>query len=486
MKIIITPEKHLIAALFSLLLLGISVFLYSFAPESYSNLYCTFLLVVYLISSIITVRYTLINNNYLNFHVLFLLSFFFVNFVYPVFLYPQDPFYFPVFELSFDHQIITKTTALALLGACSYNFGVLLRFRKEKRAVDASNTNFAILQFLLSKWVYFIFIIILIFAGKEMLHGNFGATSKIPPGLLVIFQVSIGVSVILIILSQTNHGSILKFLWKSNKPVLLILFCFILLFIYTGDRGPVLQILLIAIGGISLFIKTIKIKSFIIVILFGMLVFTFISYARSRTVTDDSEKNIAKFIERGFQNIKLGSFFDLGMDLIVNNRNLYSGVEYAKENGFNHGKFMFYYLFSPIPFLPSLMTSTFANSEPFELTSAQIITDEANASYGLGSNMIADLYMAFGVLGVIVFMFYLGYIVTTFQLKALFSNHHYYIIVYLFLLSFSIYLPRTSILDPIRHVVWAIILFFILKKLSKLFLGLSKKSGKPIMTARIV
>lgn len=486
MKNIFSFERYLIAILLSLLLLCISGCLYSFAPESYSASYCTLLLVIYLISSVITIRFTLINKNYFNFHVLFLLSFFFVNFVYPVFLYPYDPFYFSVFQMSFDHQIITKTTALALLGACSFNFGAVLRFRNEKRVVDASNTNYSTLQFLLINWVYFIFIIILVFSGKEMLTGNFGATSKIPPGLLVIFQVSLGLSIILIILSQINHGNILKFMWKFNKPVLLILLCFILLFIYTGDRGPVLQILLIAIGGFSLFIKAIKLRSFIIVALFGMLVFTFISYARSRTETNDFKENIAKYIERGFQNIKLGSFFDLGMDLIVTNRNLYVGVEYANENGFNHGKSMFYYLFSPIPFLPTLMTKTFANSEPFELTSAQIITDETNATYGLGSNIIADLYMAFGVPGVIIFMFFLGYLVTKFLLKAYFNDHIYYIIAYLFILGFSIYLPRTSILDPIRHIVWAIILFFILKKLRKMLLGFTKKSEKQILITKIV
>jgi oligosaccharide repeat unit polymerase len=458
-----------------LILLLTSGVLYIFAPNYYSFNYCLWLLVLFIISSIITIRYTVDDGNFLTFHVLFLLSFFFVNFVYPVILYPKNPFYFSVFKKPFDQLIITKTTALALLGICSYNFGAVLRFRKENGTKPDSDTNFNTIQFLLTNWVYLMFFLILLFAGSEMLKGNFGSTSKIPSGLLVIFQVSIGLSVIIILSSKIFEGRILVLLWKFNKPVLFILLCFLLLFIYTGDRGPVLQLLLIAIGGFSLYVKKIKIKYFIMIVLLGMFVFTFISYARSKNVTETKQQGVGNFIDRGMRRIKLESFFDMGMDLIVNNRNLYVGVEYANNEGYNYGKSMFNYLFAPVPFLPSIMTEIFFHSPPKELTSAYIITKQAESTYGLGSNIIADLYMAFGVFGVFVFMFFLGYIVSLIMTKAKENRNLNYTIAYLFLLSFSVYLPRTSIFDPFRHIVWAILLFIFLKNLRMYLLKLNQK-----------
>ncbi len=460
----------------SLFLFIVSLILYLFAPDVYSNQYCIILFMVFLIVSFITIRQTTINNNYFTFHVLFLISFFFVNFVYPVFLYPQNPLYYSVFKFEFNHQVISRATALALLGVCSYNLGVVLYFRNDNVVIHTKKPNYSTLLFLLNIWVYFIFIILLIFAGKEMVKGNFGATSQIPAGLLVIFQVSIGISVILNIVSQNFKESIFNFLWRFNKPTLLILLCFGLLFLYTGDRGPVLQVILITIGAFSLFIKSINLRHFILIVLFGMFVLTFVSYARSKTVTVKKQGGIANYFERGSRNIKMESVFDLGMDLTINNRNLYVGVEYVQENGFNYGKSMFYYFFAPVPFLPSLMTNIFMNSEPSELTSAYIITKRANATYGLGTNIIADLYMAFGMVGVIVFMFLLGYLVTNFQLKAYFSEDMYYIITYIFLISFSVYLPRTSIFSPFRHIIWAIVILMFFKSLRLMLIKLSKNT----------
>jgi hypothetical protein len=67
-------------------------------------------------------------------------------------------------------------------------------------------------------------------------------------------------------------------------------------------------------------------------------------------------------------------------------------------------------------------------------------------------------------------MFLLGYIVMMFQIKANHNSRYVYIIGYIFLVAFSIYLPRTTVLEPVRHVTWAIIMFYLLKYFSaKLF-----------------
>src|SRR5690606_33794325 len=60
-----------------------------------------------------------------SFSLLFTISFFFVNFAYPVLIYPIDRDYFPVFQrFYFNEDLISKTTALAYVGYTSFSLGV--------------------------------------------------------------------------------------------------------------------------------------------------------------------------------------------------------------------------------------------------------------------------------------------------------------------------------------------------------------------------
>lgn len=450
----------------------LSLLLYSFSPDVYSNQYCILLFVIYIFSAFLIVKHTVINNNYFNFHVLFLISFFFVNFAYPVFLYPIDPFYFPVFKRSFNHDIITKATALALVGSSAYGLGVGLQFKKPNENKQQVNTNIKTLHFFSTILLYIFFLGLMIFGGMALIKGQFGSTSKIPAGLLTLFEVIIGLSVILVANSKTYKGNFIDFINKLSKPVLLILCFYILVFIFTGDRGPVIQIVLITIYVFSIYVKPVKFRSFILLALVGMFFLTFISYARKQTVKDTNKTAVT--ISKGIKYMQFESFFDIGMDLIVCNRNLYFGYDYTKTTGLSYGKNMFFFIFAPVPMLPSFLTHIFFNSTPDDLSTAKLITKKSKSTYGLGTNMIADLYMAFGVWGVIFFMLFLGYIVTVFHEKSVNSNNLNYIIAYSFLISLSIYLPRTTIFEPLRHIIWALLLFKFMKEIRILLINLSK------------
>ena len=164
--------------------------------------------------------------------------------------------------------------------------------------------------------------------------------------------------------------------------------------------------------------------------------------------------------------MNLNSFLDLGMDLIVNNRNLYVGIEYAEKNGYNYGKDMFVSLFAAFPRVPVLVADLLFDATPRELSSGYIITTEAlgpNPSWGLGANLIADIYMNFGLIGIIILMFILGLIIRKLQLSLIEGSSVLNLVVYLFLLSFSLYLPRSAYLTPLRFVLWAIIIYYLVK-----------------------
>lgn len=214
-----------------------------------------------------------------------------------------------------------------------------------------------------------------------------------------------------------------------------------------------------------------RLRNFIFIALAGMLFLTFISYARAQTNQNSTETGVS--IKQGMKSMQLNSFYDIGMDLIVNNRNLYTGYEYVEKNGISYGKSMYHQIFSPIPKLPSLFTQLVFDSDPVDLSTARILTKEYNAHYGLGTNMVIDLYMNFGIPGVAVFMFLLGLLATKFQREAYYSNNFNYMIAYVFLVALAIYMPRSTVFDPLRPIIWAILLYQFLKGLRLLLLQLS-------------
>ena len=458
----------------ALIIFILSVILYLFSPDYYSYIYCNILFILYLFSSIFVIHHSLINKNYFNFHVLFLISFFFVNFIYPVFIYPVSPYYFPVYKYKFNPDIITKATALALLGAASYNLGVILLIRKRDFSNSAINTNFKTLQIILYSLLYISFFILLLFGGIGLIKGRFHSTAKVPPGLILIFQIILGLSIMIALYVKSYKGTTIDFINKFNKPLLPIIIMFFLMFLVAGDRGPIIQIVLISIVSFTLFIKPIRIKSFITIVLAGMLFLTIIAYARIQGGKDPSDPGIS--VSKGLKVFELNSFYDIGMDLIVNNRNLYTGYEYVNTHGFNYGMSMSFQLLAPFPFLPSLFSHLIYKSKPDDITSARILTRDSKASYGLGTNIIIDLYMGFGVIGVVFFMFLLGLIATTFQWRAHFSDNFSYKIAYVFLVSLAVYLPRSTVMDPLRPIIWAIILFKSIQGLRLLLLQLSRKN----------
>ena len=460
----------------TIVLFIISILLYLFSPDTYSLAYCNLLFIIYIASSILIIRHSISGKNYFNFHLLFLISFFFVNFVYPVSIYPISPYYFPVYRFEFDPNFITKATALALLASSSYNIGVALQFGRKEKSKASPNTNFLTLQYLLIPLLYILFFFLFLFGGTQLLKFQFGSTFHIPPGLLLFFQVSLGLSLVIAFYAKSYSGSILDFLKNYNKAILLILLLYCFTFLATGDRGPLIQIVLIAFVSFTMFVRPMKLRNFIIIVLSGMLFLTFISYARTETNQSATETGVT--ISKGMQYMKLNSFYDIGMDLIVNNRNLYTGYEYVEKHGISYGKSMYHQLFSPFPKLPSLFTQLVFNSDPVDLSTARILTKEYDAHYGLGTNMVIDLYMNFGVLGVIIFMFVLGFIASKFQREAYYSNNFNYIIAYVFLVALAIYMPRSTIFDPLRPIIWAILLYQFLKVLRLLLLQLSLKERK--------
>lgn len=442
----------------------ISTVLYFLSPENYSLNFCIIILVLYLFSFYRISKFAIINGNYINFTLFFSVSFFFVNFFYPVFLYPFNKEYFTVFErFLYNENVISKATALALVGYNSFVLAQKMILKKLKQKHKKTHNRklydktFYLKRVLKYSYPFFVFIsissiLLLFMLGIDgILKRSHDAFFEVEPFILVICQCVINLQIIIL------------FYLKKSLNHLLVPILYSLMFLYVGDRGPAIQTLLLMVFCYNFFRNTLSKKSVIVIILSGFVVMTLISSIRGR---EGTSKTISS--------VSYSKVYDFAMDLIINNRNLYAGYEYAERNGINYGKSSFIYIFAPIPGLPTYMSEKIFNVKPNELSTGVLLTNQANAGWGLGTNLIADLYMQFNFLGVFILMFVLGYVVKKLEISMQYSFVAK--ICYLFICTFSIYMPRSTLFDSVRYIAWALFIYYFIYYLLKPVIKIKNKN----------
>lgn len=401
--------------------------------------------------------------NYFNFDFLFLTSFLFANFIYPVFYYTTNP-YFSLFKYSFNENLITEASAVALIGGISFMIGGTGKYvspnYEHKRFVDLP-------QKLLEKnkfnvvVAFTLFIAFLLTVGSDFLRGNYEGSENwkgISIYLFIIFSTFLVLPISLNFYKKyLVKGSILKS--KSDQALFLLILVYLVLFLYIGDRGGPLQLMLVIGFLYSFYIKPISFKQILVVAIFGAVIMNFIASAR---VSSFSEMT---FFERGLENFKIESYFDVFSDIIITNRNLYDLVDYTCSNGFLYGYSYVTSLLAIVPFFQGFIVNEF-DLDPTLINSAYLtkeISLGSESSFGVGTNLIGDIYVNFGLLGVVVLMFVLGDFAKE-QHKKMQEGRFTNLLVYLTLISFSVYLPRTDYFFILRPLVW-LLLFYKLEKI---------------------
>ena len=134
-------------------------------------------------------------------------------------------------------------------------------------------------------------------------------------------------------------------------------------------------------------------------------------------------------------------FWMLLTDFVVNAKTLYESIDYTQANGIIWGRSYIVYLFVFIPFGGSVMTKFLTGFEAHEIFSGFILSLYAEADYGLGTNLIADLYLNFSLPGVIIMMSLLGIFLARFEKP----TSKYGTFVYLSFFANCIYMVRADI-----------------------------------------
>ena len=428
---------------------GLSLALFAFAPNTYVwgyNLTCCILFIF-----IIIIYYTYSKkSNYFDFDTIFTLSFGITFFIYPVLLYPIDPQYFVIFSFGFNENVITRATALSVLGYSSYILGRV----KNISRISAQYSSYKRIKFYPFLYMTIIVFCILLSAGvlsslRGLYDGSGGSqVSPLARYLGVIYDPLLIVTVVTQFYKLNQNKNLLNIRYV-NKTLIVFLILQSVLMLSTGSRGGVLSIILVIVWLYSYYLKRIGKYKFLLIGMTGAVALSIIG------------------VYRVGGNVDNFAFVDVFMDLIINNRNTFVAVDYVDNEGITFGKSMLACVFRVVPFLSSLMHNLL-NLNTSETSSSILLTKETlgdDFTLGLGTSIIADLYLGFGVVGVIFFMWILGIIIKYLENKV-HQNNIYHIIIYAVFISQAVYIVRSEYFFSLNQIVLCVFFYWLISKLT--------------------
>lgn len=430
------------------LIFVISCILYFFAPNTYSFEYCLCIHNLFLVSAVFLYIID-VKNEKVGFNVLFTLSFFFTNFVYPVYIYPIDPSY-SLFQFPFNEKVITRCTALAQVGYAAYMCGYVQKWQRMCNTFSISEVAITNIKLRNVEAFVCMFVCLFCFSGgleyfeDRYLRGDM-SSNMVVQYMMLFFTPIVVWFASLILLCKNRHQS---------YQIYIILACISFILMMSGTRTIPLVIFA------SLFIIYCyqhKVSAYFVIlwVIVGVVLMSFIGNVRQEGV-------LASASGSGYDVSSQFGWLEHFSDLFICNRGLYVFYDYVDTHSYTYGLSMLGCLLSPIPFGQRLFMNV-TGIPSFLLDSPNFHTFlqfGAKPPLGLGTNIVGDVYLAFGLIGVVVLFFILGRFIVYVRGR-MYNGSYLYTIVYLVVASDAIYMCRAAYFDAFKSVLWTILIAWI-------------------------
>ena len=436
----------------SLLLVFISFVLYFIAPMFYSWSFCAVCAGVYITNAVMGLM-PVFRNEPLSFDLFFSLTIFICSFVFPLVIYPLDANY-SLFQYGYNPLVITKCTALTCLAHSLYWFGVVNAKKRYYKYLLIKNLT--IDDRMIGR---FSFCVIFLFIGFLLLGGLSYFTDRYLEGNM---SSNIGFQYLNVLFSTLavtfSCMSLYADKTKTYLKACIILGIISLVILSTGSRTiPMYLILPMAYVFQKRYnVGIIKMAFLCFIVLF---VFVAIAHLRHEALT------VEAIVSYNGRSSEFG-YWDNMIDFIVCNRNLYDIYSSVDNNGILWGKNFLGSLLSVIPFAQGLVSSLFSVPS-YQLDSSYFCTYLVfgeEAPLGLGTHVVGDVYLAFGLIGVITFFYILGNFITKLRNGIIVTGSHFMYIAYLYMLSYSVFFCRGSFFGAFKGIIWSAIALYIASK----------------------
>ena len=430
--------------------------LYIKAPWTYNYDYCVTLMSCFIAQNVLFFV-TNKRQHWLGFEFFFALSFFLVNFVYPVFYAPTERIYWSFFSFNFTDDYVTRATALAYFGYAWYMLGATRILQLNREEPSEPEFTISMRQYL---WFFAITIISWVlfvatggWAALQSVYAD-GASLR-TVGIYSYFNNIFTIGCYLMAI----------FLFRLPKQkwwfYLLVIMAFMLILLSTGSRQLAVGLALILITGFSMYVYHLKAWQVLTVVAGGSVVLFLVMVLRAEGLDFGAwQAKLAK--------TNLEEFWDIYEDLIVNDVNLFRLFGWAQENDLTWFQGMTLDITSPIPGLGSYII---ANSDvpPQMLHGGDLpsyLLLGPNAEWGTGTNMVGEAYRSFGAVGTAIAMFLIGLWVKESYYHAKYSAYWY--LMYFLLVGHALIYPRAPLLFDPRLVTWSLLILAIVMGISHL------------------
>lgn len=415
-----------------------------------------------------------------------------IHFIFVGILYFNTPIYFiALFDKSLALSILSdirigsyyfiKSNILLGISLPLISLGHLIKFKKNK----SSNTGFHPYKSGLVKIKPFI-LLSLVFIFLSISYTGFTVGSTFV-GTSSYYYILMFRSVILLVAAFYYNRYIIKnfsnfirpYRYKKlNITILFIVLLFIAYVLVGGDRGPVLTLILMFVFGF-LILNKMKIRykvftGFLVLAISVGIVFKFVEVLRhnsSGIITLEAVAKSKKIYDKSEQ--KAG----------VTVRTTSLAIKGIEEGIYPHtyGLFFSQYLIKGIPFIGNyLIEELIGNNMRFIDGSANLLTIQYhgdNYDYGIGTSFLADTFIEFGLIGVILLSLLYGAIIRYFDDMCFYNNilsFSTFLLISLFL-GYSIYVGRATLWSFIANFIHTYIFYLVVKYIVVIFTKPFKK-----------
>lgn len=261
-----------------------------------------------------------------------------------------------------------------------------------------------------------------------------------------------------------------KAIIKRNFLIFSCIFLFIVYVLIGGDRGPALVIILMLVFG-YLLIQNMRINFTTLFFSLGLFfilstLFTFIEVLRKNDVETLSISSIEQSLET-YEDYEKIPGYTLKLTALA-----IEGIE-NEIYPHSYGLFFGQSLVKGIPFFGPLIIKNVLGENFFQGTADLLTIQHSGIGYetGLGTSYLADTYIEFGLIGIIIISFFYGILIKKFdaicQSKS-FTNFSEFLLISVFL-GYSVYTGRATLSEFLVNFIHTWIWYIIIRHFVTLF-----------------
>lgn len=403
----------------------------------------TLIVCVYLLS-IISYYKIKKKRNYFDFDTIFIAFCSIEHFMVGFFLDSEELTRILAFEI--DRSLVIKGALLSMLGLVSYMEGSIHEkdYKTDKLDFRVSK-GYERIRIEQVFYIYCLtYLVYIYFGGLSFYKAQYmEGIGSMDVGGIVFQAQALFVTFSLIFLAVTFHKYLFyKTFPRQNKIYSIIILLTILPIALVGNRTVFSYILIPFLICYFTYIYPLNIKKTVVIGACGVLAMFAIQRLR-----------------QGISDLRFNSVVTVFSDVISPGKMLYASLEYVDKYGLNWGETMMPPIIAIIPGLSKLL------GEDTVVGSAEVLTNYMTPAGqywgGMGTTIIADVYISFGGIGVIVFFYCLGMFV-----HKRWKNSMTNLLVEISLASSCIFMARSSFFLPMRSIIWSLLFCAILNTIN--------------------